>query len=532
MSNRSLILTIDQGTTSSRSIVFDGSARPLGKAQVELNQIFPRPGWIERDPLEISDAAISTARAALESAGAQAEDVSAIGIANERETTVIWERASGLPLANAISWQDRRTADMCQALIASGEAEEIWARTGLVVDPYFSASKMHWLMDNLSIPELRQRAEKGEVRFGTIDSWLIDRLTRGTGNRHFNDAAHLTDVTNASRTMLFNIHEFDWDPQLLDIFGIPSAALPHVQPSASLFATTHASVFGREIPIAGAAGDQHAALYGQACFARGDIKCTYGTGAFILANAGQDSHRLFGSHASAASGTSADGQEASGLLFTPAWQIGGSRAYALEGSIFTTGAAVQWLRDGLGIISDAAETSDMAVLAGDNEGVYLVPAFAGLGAPHWDPNARASITGMSQVTDRNHVVRAALESTAYQVRDVIQLMDRNLHMPAPRKRKDRAIKADGGQTRNRFLMQFQSDLLNLPIEVAAIDETTALGAAFMAGRTVGTWSTERELSELWRFSDCYEPSMTASERGRLISGWLEAVRRTKSDFGF
>ena len=534
MPSSSLILTIDQGTTSTRAIVFDESASPIGSAQQELRQIFPQPGWVEHDPIEIAEAAIGIARLALEDANATASDVVAMGITNQRETTVIWERATGRPIANAIVWQDHRTAEICNGLSDAGLADDIWSRTGLIVDPYFSATKMRWMLDHLPIPNLQARAEIGDVRLGTVDSWLIDQLTRGSANAPQDDVPHLTDVTNASRTMLLNIHDLTWDPELLEIFNVPEAALPTPLPSAGTFATTHQSIFGREIPITGVAGDQHAALYGQACFARGDMKCTYGTGAFLLANSGA-SLDLFTGAAGSGQLTADDLDEANaGLLFTLGWQAGGSKTYALEASIFNTGSTMQWLRDGLSIIANAEESSDIAVILGDNGGVYLVPAFSGLGSPHWDPHARASITGISRGTTKDHIIRAALESTAYQVKEVVDIMDSQLRMPhrstTRGNRRERVLRVDGGQTRNPFLMQFQADLLNRPIEVSAVDETTALGATFLAGRAAGVWRTDREIANLWQCARRYEPEMSESERIRLMSGWNEALRRTKTSF--
>ena len=532
MPDGSLILTIDQGTTSTRAIVFNEGAEILGSAQLELRQIFPRPGWVEHDPMEIAEAAVGTARMALAESGVSASDIAGIGITNQRETTVLWDRRTGRPLANAIVWQDHRTADICNGLSDSGKADDIWSRTGLIVDPYFSATKMRWMLDHLPIPNLQGRAENGDVRFGTVDSWLIDQLARGTANMSHDDVPHLTDVTNAARTMLLNIHDLSWDPELLEIFDIPEAALPTPMPSAGTFTSTHASIFGCEIPITGVAGDQHAALYGQACFTRGDVKCTYGTGAFLLANSGSEAHGLFTDSASAGEMRADDLAAASGgLLFTLGWQAGASKAYALEASIFNTGSTMQWLRDGLGIISDAGESSDIAVLLGDNDGVYLVPAFSGLGSPHWDPHARASVTGISRGTTKDHIIRAALESTAYQVKEVVDIMDSQLRLPRRGNRRQRVLRVDGGQTRNPFLMQFQADLLDRPIEVSAVDETTALGAAFLAGRAAGIWRSDRELADLWGCARRYEPDMSESERGRLIAGWNEALRRTRSGFG-
>ena len=531
MSSSSLILTIDQGTTSTRAIVFDDSASPIGSSQRELRQIFPQSGWVEHDPVESAESAIGVARLALEDANATASDVAAIGITNQRETTVIWERATGRPLSNAIVWQDHRTAEICNGISDAGLADDIWSRTGLIVDPYFSATKMRWMLDHLPMPNLQARAEIGDVRLGTVDSWLIDQLTRGsTTNTPQDDIPHLTDVTNASRTMLLNIHDLAWDPDLLEIFDIPEAALPTPLSSAGTFATTHQSIFGREIPITGVAGDQHAALYGQACFARGDMKCTYGTGAFLLANSGANLDLFTGASGSGQL-TADDLDEANaGLLFTLGWQAGGTKTYALEASIFNTGSTMQWLRDGLGIIANAEESSDIAVLLGDNDGVYLVPAFSGLGSPHWDPHARASISGISRGTTKDHIIRAALESTAYQVKEVVDIMDSQLRMPRRGNRRERVLRVDGGQTRNPFLMQFQADMLDRPIEVSAVDETTALGATFLAGRAAGIWRTDRELASLWQCDRRYEPDMSESERGRLLSGWNEALRRTKTNF--
>ncbi len=532
MPSSSLILTIDQGTTSTRAIVFDEAARPIGSAQRELNQVFPQPGWVEHDPVEIAQSAIGTARQAIQEAKATAEDITALGITNQRETTVIWESGTGRPLSNAIVWQDHRTADICNELSDAGVADDIWARTGLIVDPYFSATKMRWMLDHLPIPNLSARAENGDVRFGTVDSWLIDQLARGESSSSVqDDVPHLTDVTNASRTMLLNIHDLTWDPDLLRIFDIPEAALPTPMPSAGTFATVHPSIFGREVPITGVAGDQHAALYGQACFTRGDMKCTYGTGAFLLANSGADAHALFTDSAASGDMQTADLEAASGgLLFTLGWQAGGSKAYALEASIFNTGSTMQWLRDGLGIVNDASESSDIAVMLGDNGGVYLVPAFSGLGSPHWDPHARASITGISRGTTKDHIIRAALESTAYQVKEVVDIMDSQLRLPRRGNRRQRVLRVDGGQTRNPFLMQFQADLLDRPIEVSAVDETTALGATFLAGRAAGTWRSDRELSDLWHCAQRYEPEMSETERINLMAAWHEALRRTKTGF--
>lgn len=494
-----LILAIDQGTTSTRAVVFDDQARVVASAQTELTQHFPRPGWVEHDATEILSDAIAVARQAVAQAGVEMREIEALGIANQRETTIVWERASGEPVSNAIVWQCRRTADACAELVMRGHGDEIRDRTGLVVDPYFSATKLRWLLDH--IPDGQRRAEDGDLCFGTVDSWLLFRLTGGR--------AHATDATNAARTMLLNLHDLEWDPALLRLFDVPEAMLPQVLSSAGEFGTTAPEVLGAEIPVTGVAGDQHAALYGQACFSPGMVKCTYGTGAFVLANAGTRAPK-----------------PAEGLLGTLGWCVGSSRTYAIEGSVFVTGAAVQWLRDGLGLIGSAAETGDLAETLADNEGVYMVPAFVGLGAPHWDPDARGVVVGLTRGTGREHFARAALEATAYQVRDVMGAM-----AGSGGRSSDTPLRADGGQTANRFLMQFQADILDRPVEVCSVPETTALGAALLAGRGAGIWRSESEIGGLWRSSDRYEPRMSEGERFRLVSGWYDAVRRAASATG-
>lgn len=492
------ILAIDQGTTSTRAIVFDSGAVPVASAQVELSQHFPQPGWVEHDPIEIAEAAVSVAKQAIGRAQLAPDDIAAIGIANQRETTVVWERATGRPVANAIVWQDRRTAEICRDLTNTNHAQNIRQITGLVVDPYFSATKLMWLL--ATIPDGQARAEAGELCFGTVDTWLLWHLTAG--------GVHATDATNASRTMLLNLHDLQWDPEMLDLFNVPDSMLPDVRGTADDFGVTDRSVFGAEIPITAMAGDQHAALYGQACFKNGQIKCTYGTGAFVLANKGTNPP------------IQNSGENDAGLVATLGFRVGSKKTYATEGSVFVTGATVQWLRDGLGVISNAPETVDMAMAVGSNEGVYFVPAFVGLGAPHWQPDATGSITGLTRGSDRNHIVRAALESTAYQVKDVVEAME------AGRPRSSQSLRADGGQSANPFVMQFQADILDRPVEVASVAETTALGAAFLAGRGVGLWRSDSEIGSLWKSSAVYEPSMSESERSSLYLGWLEAVRRT------
>jgi glycerol kinase len=494
------ILAIDQGTTSTRAIVFDSSATPVASAQVELSQHFPQPGWVEHDPIEIAEAAVSVAKQAISRANLAPGDIAAIGIANQRETTIVWERSTGRPLANAIVWQDRRTAEICGDIGRGEHARDIRQITGLVVDAYFSATKLMWLLT--TIPNGQQRAEAGELCFGTVDTWLLWHLTGG--------AVHATDATNASRTMLLNLHDLQWDPEMLNLFDVPETMLPELRGSADDFGAADKSVFGAEIPITAMAGDQHAALYGQACFRNGQIKCTYGTGAFVLANRGSTPP------------IQQSGPGDTGLLATLGFQVGSKRHYAIEGSVFVTGATVQWLRDGLGIISNPEETSDMALMAGSNEGVYFVPAFVGLGAPHWQPYATASITGMTRGTSQHHIVRAALEATAYQVKDVVGAME------GGRTNSSQPLRADGGQSNNPFVMQFQADILDRPVEVASVAETTALGAAFLAGRGIGLWRSENEINSLWQASARYEPAISESERTNLYAGWLDAVRRSSS----
>ncbi len=489
------ILAIDQGTTSTRAMIFDGDGQPLASEQIELRQHFPQPGWVEHDPLEIFDATLDVCRGAVAKAGIGMSDVTCIGITNQRETTLLWERETGRPLANAIVWQDRRTAEMCEGLDIRRQGDAIQQVTGLVIDPYFSATKLRWLLD--AVPDGQRRAEDGEICFGTVDSWLMYRLTDGE--------AHVTDATNASRTMLLNVHDLQWDPEMLSLFDVPETMLPQVLPSSSDFGITSPKALGAEVPITGIAGDQHAALYGQACFDPGMTKCTYGTGAFVLTNTG---NRPVIS-------------KTGGLLATLGYQVGSRRVYALEGSVFATGATVQWLRDGLGMIDHAIDTELLTRETGSNEGVYLVPAFVGLGAPHWDASARGVMVGLTRGTGRAHIARAALESTAYQVKDVVDAMDD----VAGRRRTDRPLRADGGQASNSWLMQFQADMLDRPVEVAAVQETTALGAAFLAGRGAGIWRSDAEVAGLWQASETYEPSMGDGERLSLQAGWNDAVKQ-------
>jgi glycerol kinase len=489
----SYILALDQGTTSSRAIVWNARGEIVSSAALEFAQHYPRPGWVEHDPEEIWSSQLATAKAALRQARVEPRDVRAIGITNQRETTVVWEKGTGRPLANAIVWQCRRSAEMCEVLKREGHEPFFRERTGLTVDAYFSGTKVRWLLDE--IPGLRARAQKGEVLLGTIDSWLLYRLTGGR--------VHATDYSNASRTLLYNIHRLDWDEEILRLLQVPREMLPQVRPSSGVFGEADPSILGEAIPIAGIAGDQQAALFGQTCFETGSAKNTYGTGCFVLVNTGEEARR-----------------SASGLLTTIAWGVDGKVEYALEGSVFVAGAAVQWLRDGLGIIREAAETQAMAREVKDNGGVYLVPAFVGLGAPYWDPYARGTIVGITRGTTRAHVARAALESIAYQTRDVIECMERDAGVSIP------VLRADGGATANEFLMQFQADVLGRPVVRAAVAETTALGAAFLAGLATGVWRGRDDLLRQIKIGDRFDPAMDPEERERLVACWRRAVERS------
>jgi len=488
------ILALDQGTTSSRAIVFDRGGVPVAAARQEFRQIFPRPGWVEHDPLELWSTQYACARLALDRAGARPGDVAAIGVANQRETVVLWERAGGRPVANAIVWQDRRTADECAQLRARGLESEIRARTGLLLDPYFSATKLAWLLDHT--PGARARAERGELACGTIDTWLIWQLTGG--------AVHATDVSNASRTLLANLATLDWDDALLEIFRVPRALLPRVVASSAVVGESAAGLFGAPVKIAGSAGDQQAATFGQACFAPGMAKNTYGTGCFLLLNVG-DAPRA----------------SAHRLLATAGWQIGDRRRYALEGSVFIGGAVVQWLRDGLGLLGDACEVEALAAQVPDAGGLTLVPAFAGLGAPHWDPNARGLLIGLTRGSTRAHLARAALESIALQSAQVLEAMGLDAGQPLSE------LRVDGGAARNDLLMQFQADLMGVPVVRPQVTETTALGAAWLAGLAVGFWRDEDELSSQWRAERRFEPAMSVDERAARLRQWERAVQRAR-----
>ena len=484
-----VILALDQGTTSSRAVVFDAGGRALSFAQREFTQYFPQPGWVEHDPHEIWTSQFETAQQALRDASVGAEDVAAIGITNQRETALLWDRASGEPLCNAIVWQDRRTAAQCEALRERRLGDLVAERTGLVLDPYFSATKVAWMLDR--IEGARERAARGEIAFGTVDSWLIWKLTGG--NRH------VTDVTNASRTMLFDIHKVQWSEELLKAFNVPATILPDVLPCTANFGETN--LFGKPVRIGGVAGDQQAALLGQAGFDPGIAKNTYGTGSFLMLNTG---NRVVRSK--------------EGLLATIAFGLApGTVTYALEGSVFVTGAAIQWLRDGLGLVANAAETEALAAQVPDNGGVYFVPAFAGLGAPYWDPYARGTIVGMTRGTTRAHIARAALEAMAYQSADVIDAMQRDSGITLQQ------LRVDGGASRNALAMQFQADILGATVVRPSVIETTALGAAYLAGLQSGFWNSADDVAKHWREEARFTPSMNQHMREDLLSQWHHAV---------
>jgi glycerol kinase len=487
------ILALDQGTTSSRSIIFDNEGREVASASQEFDQIFPRPGWVEHDPEQIWSSQLGTARMALEKARLTASDVAAIGITNQRETTVIWDRDNGVPIHNAIVWQDRRTTPLCDELRRDRHQEEFRSRTGLLIDPYFSATKIRWLLDN--VPDARGRAMAGRLAFGTVDSWLVWKLTAGRD--------HLTDTTNASRTMLFNLDGSKWDDDLLRTLDIPPSLLPRVVPSSGIHTHSDAGLFGVSIPIAGIAGDQQAALFGQACFEPGEAKNTYGTGSFALLHTGAQRPN-----------------STSGLLATAAASSDGNPAYALEGSIFVTGSAVQWLRDGLGIIASADEIEPLAASVSDSGGVVVVPAYTGLGAPHWDPHARGTILGITRGTSRAHIARATLEGITLQVCDVIEVMESDAGTAL------RELRVDGGAAHNDLLLQIQADLLGNPVVRPTYLEATARGAAYLAGLASGVWSTTEELRANWQVDRRFEPKLDEPSRNFIRARWQEAVKRS------
>jgi glycerol kinase len=489
----SYILSLDQGTTSSRSIVFNHRGDILSIAQKEFAQIYPFPGWVEHDAEEIWSSQISTIGEAVAKAGITIRQIAGIGITNQRETTVLWDRASGKPVYNAIVWQDRRTADDCDALVSAGHAGMIRDKTGLIIDAYFSATKLRWILDQ--IPEARERAERGELAFGTIDTWLVWNLTGG--------AVHVTDASNASRTMLFNIHTGKWDDELLSLFSIPREVLPEVRSSSEVYGLTGNIIPGSDIPIAGIAGDQQAALFGQMCIRPGMVKNTYGTGCFMLMHTGDKA--FVSKH---------------NLLTTVAWKIGDRTEYALEGSVFIAGAAVQWLRDGLHIIHTSGEIETIVGDIEDSDGVYVVPAFAGLGAPYWNPHARGSIFGLTRGSNRGHIAKAILDSIAYQTYDVLTSMEADTGISIAE------LRVDGGATVNNRLMQFQSDILNTRVVRPKITETTALGAAYLAGLAVGYWPDIETIQQQWKVDQTFSPVMDRDDREEHIQGWKRAVRAT------
>lgn len=488
------ILALDQGTTSSRAIIFDHNGSVVSIAQKEFKQIFPQPGWVEHDPNEIWSTQLGVAAEAISKAGLTTESIAAIGITNQRETTVVWERATGRPVYNAIVWQDRRTAAFCDELKAKGSDKLIREKTGLILDAYFSATKVKWILDN--VEGAREKAGKGELCFGTIDTWLIWNLTKGQ--------IHATDVSNASRTMLLNIHTLQWDGELEKIFDVPGNMLPRVRSSSEVYGETQNLLTAHRIPIAGIAGDQQSALFGQMCTQPGMVKNTYGTGCFMLMNTGEKAV-----------------PSQNNLLTTVAWKVNGITQYALEGSVFIAGAVVQWLRDGLGIIKSSAEVEPLALKVDNNDGVYVVPAFAGLGAPHWNQHARGTIVGMTRGTTAAHIARAAIESIAYQTMDVLKAMESDSGIAI------KELRVDGGATANNLLMQFQSDMLHTKVIRPKIIETTALGAAYLAGLAVGYWKDMEEIRKQWQVDRIFEPAVKEEERNRLSKGWQRAVKTAK-----
>ena len=488
------LLSLDQGTTSSKAIIFKQTGVIVARESKGFRQIYPRPGWVEHDPMEIWESQIEVARKVIEKAGLRAEDIAAVGITNQRETTVVWDKYTGKPVYNAIVWQCRRTADTCKRLEREGLDQVIRRKTGLVLDAYFSGTKVRWILKHL--PGLREKAENGDLLFGTIDTWIIWNLTGGK--------VHITDYSNASRSMLYNIHSLEWDEELLNALEIPACMLPEVKPSSGDFGMTEKHLLGREIPVAGVAGDQQAALFGQCCFDPGMGKCTYGTGSFLLMNTGEKAVN-----------------SQNGLLTTLAWGLGGKVFYALEGSIFIAGAVIQWLRDEMNLITDAAQSEEFALKVKDTGGVYFVPAFAGLGAPHWDMYARGTITGITRGTNKYHITRAALESIAYQTKDIVQAMLADARMDL------KGLRVDGGVVANNFLMQFQSDILQTRVDRPHVFETTALGAAYLAGLGVGLYTGTDDVRKSWQLERRFEPAMAPETSEKLYKSWEKAVEKSK-----
>ncbi|EGQ3681355.1 glycerol kinase GlpK [Staphylococcus pseudintermedius] len=489
------ILSIDQGTTSSRAILFNEEGEIVGVAQREFKQHFPKSGWVEHDANEIWSSVLSVMASVLTENNVSANEVKGIGITNQRETTVVWDKETGRPIYNAIVWQSRQTQSICDALKQEGHEQTFRDKTGLLLDPYFSGTKVKWILDK--VDGAREKAAKGEILFGTIDTWLVWKLSGGR--------AHVTDYSNASRTLMYNIHELKWDDELLELLDVPKAMLPEVEPSSEVYCETiDYHFFGQNVPIAGIAGDQQAALFGQACFERGDVKNTYGTGGFMLMNTGEEAVK-----------------SGNGLLTTIAYGIDGKVNYALEGSIFVSGSAIQWLRDGLRMINSAPQSEDYAIRVDSTEGVYVVPAFVGLGTPYWDSDARGAIFGLTRGTEKEHFIRATLESLCYQTRDVIEAMAQDSGIEV------NSLRVDGGAVKNNFLMQFQSDLLNIEVERPEINETTALGAAYLAGIATGFWKDKSEIQRRWKLEKSFEPEMDQKESNRLYKGWKKAVEATQ-----
>ncbi|WP_210366158.1 glycerol kinase GlpK [Bacillus sp. REN3] len=486
------ILSLDQGTTSSRAILFNKAGEIIHVAQKEFTQHFPKPGWVEHNASEIWGSVLSVIASVLSEANVKPEQIAGIGITNQRETTVVWDKETGVPVYNAIVWQSRQTSGICDELKEKGYNDLFREKTGLLIDAYFSGTKVKWILDN--VEGARQKAEEGKLLFGTIDTWLIWKLSGGR--------AHVTDYSNASRTLMFNIYDLKWDEELLDILGVPASMLPEVKPSSEVYAQTiDYHFFGKEVPIAGAAGDQQAALFGQACFEEGMAKNTYGTGCFMLMNTGEKAVR-----------------SEHGLLTTLAWGLDGKVEYALEGSIFVAGSAIQWLRDGLRMLKDAKDSEDYATKVETTDGVYVVPAFVGLGTPYWDSDVRGAVFGLTRGTSKEHFVRATLESLAYQTKDVLSAMEADSGIEL------KTLRVDGGAVKNNFLMEFQSDILNVPVERPVVNETTALGAAYLAGLAVGFWKDQQEIASQWAVDRQFEPTMSDEKRDGLYDGWKKAVK--------
>jgi glycerol kinase len=489
------VMAFDAGTTSNRAILFDNKGEIVATAQQEFPQIYPKPGWVEHDPMDIWATQSGVASQVMSKANARPEDVAAIGITNQRETTIVWEKATGKPIMNGIVWQDRRTAGICDAMKAKGLEDYVRENTGLVIDAYFSGTKVKWMLDN--VPGAREKADKGELLFGTVDTWLIWKMTNGK--------VHVTDYSNASRTLMYNIKKLQWDDKMLAELGVPKSMLPEVKPSSEVYGHTDEKIFGGKIPVAAAIGDQQGALFGQACFEKGMAKNTYGTGSFILMNTGTEPIT-----------------SKTGLLTTIAWGLDGKVEYALEGAIFVTGAAVQWLRDELKAIHDAADTNYFASKVKDTHGVYMVPAFVGLGAPYWDQYARGAILGLTRGANRDHIVRATLESIGYQTRDVVDCMEKDSGI------KGTELKVDGGASNNDFLMQFQADVLGVPVMRPKIVETTARGSAFLAGLATGFWKSKSELVNAFELERKFEPAIARADADKLYKGWQKAVEKAKT----